>query len=459
MKPAHPHFAAKLALVLTALGASAQAAEIPRWDLSLPQAVQAALQSSARLKSAESAASAADSSARAQFGPLLPRLSLDGSYRYLTTLPDVTLPFNPALAFATHNNYSVGPAASFTLFDGGALYNNWRAAKSAARAQALEAVAIRRQLRLAARLTYFQALQASEQVRLLAESFRVESSQYQDIALRARVGSASQLDELSAYQQVLTRRRQLVQARGDLAVSIREMAALTRTGTELDASLPLDDKTPKTLTPEIEEPTMILALQPVPDVLSQMDQFSAVSLDSADPRLASLAELARSARLTAKSVAGSNWPTLSVLAKTTFDYPNGPVPESIHQNTFGAFLSFPLFTGGGTWYRVKEEEQRARSADESREQTGLDLERDWRKARDQLKALRLQDAINGQSVEAAVKLARLEYESYQAGRSRFLDVEDANLRLLQAKIESSRNEVQLLIQLANLESLSPDLQE
>ena len=46
------------------------------------------------------------------------------------------------------------------------------------------------------------------------------------------------------------------------------------------------------------------------------------------------------------------------------------------------------------------------------------------------------------------------YESYQAGRSTFLEVQSANLRVLEINVASARNDAQLLIQLAILDSLS-----
>ncbi|MDD5656797.1 MAG: TolC family protein [Elusimicrobia bacterium] len=445
--------------ILPTMAGAAPAGETPGWRLSLDQAVESTLQNSARLKSAESAAAAAQSAARAQFGALLPRLSLDGTYRYLTKLPDASLPPSLPVTFLTHNAYSIGPAARLTLFDGGALYKNWRSAQADARAQELQTEAIRRQLRLAARLAYFQALLASEQVRLLAESYRVESAQYEDIRLRARVGAASSGDALASHQKALVRQRQFLQARADLAVAIRELDALTRRGLNADVSLPLDDRTPVPLAAELEPPTFTLALDGLAEALGRMERFTNAAFDPKDPRVQHLAEVARAARLTAQSLAGANWPALSLLVKSTLDYPDIPNRENIHQNTIGLFLSFPFFTGGATTQRVKQMNLLAKSSEEQREQTVVDLQRDWNTARDRLTALRAQEALDRRTVEEADQLARLRYESYQAGQSRYLDVEDANLGLLEAKVEASRTKIKMLVELADLESLGLEQKE
>src|SRR5262249_161764 len=145
------------------------------------ESVQAAFETSDAWKSAHLAAEAAQDQALAERGMMIPRLSVDGSYRYITEIPTLQVtPQSPAIPFTTHNQYSFGPDLTWTVFSGGTLYQGWQAALANARAQNLQADAIRRQIRLAARLAYFQAQLASEQVRLYAESYRVEQAQYND---------------------------------------------------------------------------------------------------------------------------------------------------------------------------------------------------------------------------------------------------------------------------------------
>src|SRR6266700_7503564 len=164
-----------IALAVVVLPWNESLAEAPRLAISLGQALQAALDTSDQWKSARSGAEAAQDQALAQRGALLPHLGVNGSYRYIAEIPTIQVaPGAPPFAFTTHNQYSIGPEVTWTAFAGGALIQSWRAAQANARAQAQQADAVRRQVRLAARLAYFQAQLAADQVRLYAESYRVE---------------------------------------------------------------------------------------------------------------------------------------------------------------------------------------------------------------------------------------------------------------------------------------------
>ena len=445
------------ALVMIAVLRGAAFAEAPRLEISLDQTLGAALDTSDQWKSARSAAEAAQDQALAQRGALLPHLAVSGYYRYVTEIPSLSIvPGAPAFPFTTHNQYSIGPEASWTVFSGGAIIQAWRAAQANARAQGQEADAIRRQVRLAARLAYFQAELAAEQVRLYAESYRVESSQYHDISVRYSAGGASRVDLLSAEQDLLTRHDLLLQGRANLATAIRDLTSITRIGENMDASWPLDKDTTVPATVEMPSPTLILATDSPKKSLTQMEKLADRRFDERQPQLEFLAELTESSRRTAKSLEGGHWPTLSVLASLMQEYPNGPIKESVTQKTFGVNLSFPIFEGGSTLHAARAQKKQAESTEEKRAQTARDLLDSWQKARDQAAALRIRQIVTRRSADRAADVARLQYEAYKDGHIRFVDLEDANLREIQAKVQAVTTDVSLLIQLANLESLSQE---
>jgi outer membrane protein TolC len=227
-------------------------------------------------------------------------------------------------------------------------------------------------------------------------------------------------------------------------------------GENLDPTWPLDDKTMLEPTAEMPASTLILTLDPVNESLAKMDPKGARLFDAHQPSLEYLAELAESARRTAKSLEGGHWPTLSVLASLMREYPNGPIAESVTQKTFGIGLSFPLFAGGETLYAVRAQKRQAEATEETRAQTARNLLDSWLKARDQTTSLRVQQILTRRAAERAAEVARLRYEAYKLGQLRYLDVEDANLKEVQAKVDAATTNVNLLIQLANLESLSEE---
>ncbi|HVO33891.1 MAG TPA: TolC family protein, partial [Elusimicrobiota bacterium] len=203
-------------------------AEPGRIELSLADALDASLTHSDQWASARSVAEAAADQALVQRATQWPHLALAGSYAYVAEIPTLQIsPQAPAIAFTTHNQYSIGPTISWTAFSGGALRESWKAAEAYAQAQSGQADAIRRQIRLASRLDYFQAQLATAQVRLYAESYRVEQAQVHDIRVRTEAGEAARIDLLAEEQIVLQRQRQLLEARSTLAAAVRDLASLT----------------------------------------------------------------------------------------------------------------------------------------------------------------------------------------------------------------------------------------
>lgn len=432
-------------------------ADAPRLAMTLDQTVQASLETSDQWKAARLTAEGLADQALAQRGALMPRLSINGAYTYLADIPSIQItPQSPSFAFTTHNQYSIGPELSWTAFSGGALTQAWYAAQANAHAQGQEADAIHRQIRLAARLAYFQAQLACEQVRLYAESYRVEQAQYHDIDIRYQDGESAKVDLLSAEQDLLTRQEQLLQARANLASAIRDLVTITRVGEGLDPTWPLDKDTTITSTSEMPEATLVLELDPLKDSLAQMEFAGRASFDAHQPQLQYLSDLAEAARRTAKSLQGGHWPTLNVLASLMQEYPNGPIPQTVTQKTFGINMNFPLFSGGQTLYAVQAQKRQAEATEENRVQTARNLLDSWQKARDQTASLRLQQIVTHRAADRAAEVARLRYQAYKLGQLRYLDVEDANLKEVQAKVDASTTDVNLLLQWANLESLSEE---
>lgn len=439
---------------LTLLSVGPVSAETPRLSFTLAQVTEATFRQSSELRAAEHLSDAAEDRARANRGTLYPRVSIDGSARRVTEIPTLPLPTGQSLSLTDNESFSIGPAAEYTLFKGGADYQQWRSVQAQARSQKQQKELIRRQRRLAARLAYFQAQLAAEHVQLLLESYKVEEDQHRDIRARFNAGASSRMDLLAAHQQTLNRRRQLLNARAEMAEALREVARLTGLGEQSDPSLPLDGKSTDKLPAEIEAPTVLLDIASARETLPEFLPLTKASFDKAQPAIRSLEELAEASRLAAKSLQGARWPELTLLAKTGWEYPNGPIRETIHQNTIGATLHFPLFTGGRLYYNAQAKKKEAKAAEEDRNTQARDLLSHWLKARDNVISLQAQQKLSDTTIREAQELARLQYQSYRAGRARYLDVEDANLKVLEARTEATRIDVRLLVQLATLESLS-----
>ncbi|HAH06849.1 MAG TPA: hypothetical protein DCM05_10040 [Elusimicrobia bacterium] len=443
-----------LGALLMALPAWAE--PTPTLALSLDSVQKAALERSPKLRAAEADRDAAQAQARGRLSTLWPRLALDASWRYASVIPTLQFPIRGAAPqeFGTHDAWALGPSLSWVFWDSGAAQSAWRSLSAAARSRGEDAAALKRQLLLEARLAYFQAQLGLEQVRLLADSLRLAQAQHADVAQRLKYRAASRMDLLSAHQEVLNRKRVLRQARSDVASSVRDLFAKTGFGAGSDPSLALDRATASKLPPDTEPPTLLLGLDVLEDSLKALDRGPEGGREH--PRLKALSESAEASRQAARSAFAERWPRLQLTARSNAEYPNGPTVETIHQNAVGLSLSLPLFEGWRVTEEIGRRKTEALAFEERRAQAAIDLGRDLLQADDQLAGLRVQREINRQAVLETEELARLTYESYQGGRSTFLEVQTANLQALEAKVQSARTDARILAQLAVRRSLSSE---
>lgn len=443
------------ALALAALFAATAglAAETPRLRLTMAEAESAARAHSPALKAAAEEGAGSEDAAAQRFSSLLPRLTLDGSYRYQTEVPSLALaPGQPSRPFGDHRATSIGPTVTWTLWDQGSLYKTWRAQKArAASAGALARLAAL-QATLGVRLGYVQAQLAGEQVVELSESLALAEAQYKEIDTRWKAGAASRIDTLSSHQESLQRRKQLLQAQAELSSSLRELLQLIGREDGLDLSRPLDARAAGA--GGLPEATVLVELDRLDAAQPALSAAEAAALDEGHPRAAAYASQAEAARLAASALNAGRGPTIRLQGRASYDYPNGPVLESVTQKSVGLTASLPLFEGRQTARAVSEQRHLAGAAESRRALASEELKRDWDVARSALASLREQQDVDARSVAETEELTRLIYLSYKAGRSNYLEVQSANLRALEAKVQAARTRAQILIQLAALANLA-----
>ncbi len=447
-----------LVVALAALAApDTPAGGAPVFSVSFAQTVRDAVAVSGSLKAAGHEAGAASSRAAGAISPLLPQFSVDANYRYLDAVPELTVfPGKAPVALGAHQNYSVGPTATWTLWDWGASYEAWQGAGDRAAAEAAQRDLARRSVALLAAVTYIQAQMAAEQVRLVADALKVARTQHHDISLRQQAGNASRLDLLQAHQELLARQRAFAQARADLAAGLNDLFALTATGTGLDASLPLDTRAAADLPEGSEPPTLLVALDPLDEALLALEPAGRGAPDPRFPRIRYYDRLAEASRRAATGLTVSRLPRIQITSRVSLDYPNGPILEQVTQKSAGVMATMPIFTGTKLVRDAQEQRDHAAALTAQRDSAASDLARDWRKAAARLAQLRAQAELNRQAIAEAQETARLVYDSYRGGQARFIEVETANLHTLEAQVQDARTRAETLTQLAIMQSLSKE---
>ncbi|OFZ01920.1 MAG: hypothetical protein A2Z97_01840 [Bdellovibrionales bacterium GWB1_52_6] len=416
----------------------APAAFTPVLELSLKQAEQAATASSGQLQAVESERDAQAERTTAQYSLLWPKLSFEASYRYQTDVASIPQPSGARIPLGDHGSYSIGPVLNWTVVDFGSSREAWNSSKSVLAAKGMDSAAAKKQLLYQLRAVYFRTVLSSAQMKLVQDSLKLAEAQYKDIRNRRSAGSSSQIDALSSHKEVLSLQREFRQARSDLSQSTRDLLSLVN----------------------LEDPTESIRLESLSDLSAQFQTSSANRVVTADtaahPRIQALAFQAEAQSQAASGIRAGLLPRIHLSAKASYDYPNGPVLERIQQNTVGVNLSLPLFELSRTRAEAAEKSALAQATEFRRIQAQVDLARDVVKAKDLLESLREQKDILTTTTQETAELAALVYESYKAGRSGYLEVQSANLRALDARVQAARNEVQILMQLALLENLTDE---
>jgi outer membrane protein TolC len=400
-------------------------------------------------------AQGAEDQTHAQRSRLWPVLSVDGSYRYQTEVPTIKVnPLSPGIELGDNPNYSIGPALAWLAWDSGAIKNSAKALSHQAAAREQDVRATENQLRLAARVGVFHVQGSAERLRLLADGLRLAQAQRNDVRVRTQAGAASRQDLLQAETEVLSRRTQFREAQTALAIEIRSLLALSGAVGNFDLARPLPADLAAHRPESIPAPTLSIVLESPTGLRARFASVSDRPFDPARPEIISLGHQAEAARKSAQVARAGNGPTLQLAAKTSLDYPNGPVHEEINQKTVGAVARWSLFEGNRVAHEVRGQESLARASEEKRQQMEEDLVRDWQRARDRLAGLTEGETLNKESVDQQRRFSLMVYDSYTAGRATFLEVQAANLGLLQDQVRLVITQVDILTQLAVLSSLT-----
>lgn len=438
----------KLLVLLLVSAGAVRAGELA---VTLKTVETGALAESNEYRSARLAAEAAESAAAAAYAPLRPRLALEGTLRYNSEVTEMKLGLIRR-PMGDNWNYSLGPSAYYTLFDGGALRGAHKAAARTAAARRAEAEQVRRQTLFKVRAAYFRMQLALEKVYLIGENLQLALSQLKDIELGVKAGARSRLDGIRAGQEAAARRRDLLRARSELSSALRELVFASGLELNGDISLPLDARMAGR--EYGAGPGVFVKADSYGEIYGLLAPAADRRTDPDLPSAAALAHAAAAWRLSAGACKAERLPRLNLWARSSIDYPDGPNIYSFMQNSAALSLSLPLFESGRSSEKRKEGEKNAEAALERRGETLRAARKDLEAARDAYRALLSEQALNAGEIQEAEEAARLSYEAYRTGSATWLEVESANLKVLQARTTAASANAEILLKLALMDSLS-----
>lgn len=422
--------------------------------LTLEACVKEALSRSPALAAADASRVAGEQKASALRAQGAPKLSLDAQIRRLSEVPLLKpAPLAPAVEMGDNLNYSFGPQVQWQFWDSGVRRHAVHGLARLAEARAAESEAVENDVRWSVRRAYFQVLGAGERLRSVADVLRLAQAQREDVRHRKDAGTASRQDWLQSEAETLGRLREFREAQADLGAALRALYVLTRAPAP-DLLRPLPRDLSQRRPTDVAPATFVFECDTPKALRDSLKPAAARAFDADAPELRAGALTARAARETAASVRSGRGPALQLLARSSRDYPNGPVHESVHQNTLGASARWPFFEGGRSVREAAEQEALARAADARRVQMEDERRAAWAQARDRLSGLEEEDEVQARLIERRREIAETVHDAYRAGRASFLEVETANTALLNARVQGARLTVDILTQLAGLDRLS-----
>lgn len=426
-----------LILLLSFLFLSVNVFAAEKISVSLKSCETAALSNSHKIKSLEYDVQAAQSAAESQKTFNYPSLVLEGSLKYVTNVQELN-----NMKLGDNWNYSAGPAIYWTAFDGNVRKKNHKSFVKAAEAKQQELEYNKREILLSLRTAYFRLISALKNVDLLNQQLNLSISQNKDVKNSLRAGASTKLDGVISDADVLRKQKQIKEAQLLVIDSIREVNDITGgiIGFDLDESFSGNWND-------------FFAYDEPKDVLKEFEKYKKAEFDADNPSVLSLELLAQYYEIISESVINSNYPVINLYAKSTIDYPNGPVIESYNQNTAGGSFSMPLYQFGKNKKSSHEKKYTGMSYEEQKQDMLEQLSRLFEYSKNKVKVLEAQKELNVNIVSKNEEAAHLMYQSYKAGESKFLDVETMNLRVIESQTNEVNTYADLLIQLAVLASL------
>ncbi|MDE2888362.1 MAG: TolC family protein [Gemmatimonadota bacterium] len=333
---------------------------------------------------------------------------------------------------------SVGSSLSINIFDA-ADFANLAASKKSARAAEMDFKESRQQTIFLVKQRYFILLQRTEQLDLAKEQVSVSEESLRREKTMYEIGSRTIADVLSAESQLASVRVALIARENDVAIARAQLAFSLGLSPDV-AILPTETAFSVTPAPVSYQESLERALIGNPQILAQKQRM-----------LASRDRL----RATKYSV---RFPSITGSAGYGWQLNRGEVFAGVedlfvknYSYNAGISISIPIFNRLLTENNVKTQKLeylRSRELlDQAKRQQAMDIRLSFLN----LERLRRSITANEAAVKAAEENFRLQDQRYNLGGGTFLERQQAQLQLFEARNQLVQDRFQYQIELAQLE--------
>ena len=400
-------------------------------ELSLSLCEQSALAFSPELKSKASAKEAAYLNYESSRSSLYPSLSLDAKGSWVSQVPQLEL--GPlTMEYGDKWGYAAGPSLGYVLFDNSGREDYSKSAYSAYQAKEKEYELAKRNVLLDVRRAYFTVQQDLQRMYFMNEQLKVARKQLADIQAAYEAGAKSNIDVYMARKQKLRAEINIASARGALGGHLRALFSLTGDSYGIDPSYPLDWRIKAEKGDNA--PSSIVKAEDLEVTLKSLSSVGGYDFDDDLPALAALGDMAGYYENLAKYLRSSLYPSLSLSAGAYMEYPNGPIHESVLNGRAGVAFKLPLFEGGKSRKAAQANLKQAQAAKYDKDSLFEELSQLFYSSKSLLRSLSIQEKLTKEMISDSAKTADLTYHAYKAGSVTFLEVDNANLALLESRI-------------------------
>ncbi|MBK22864.1 MAG: hypothetical protein CME70_02570 [Halobacteriovorax sp.] len=437
------HFKILISLSFVLSSSLVWAESVPK-KFSLELAEQLALEMSPDSRLADSYIHSLEQKVRSVDANNYPKIVLEGSYKYIETVPELSTQAG-VVSLGDNQNYSIGPAIIFNLFDGGVVRNTVKSLKELKESKISEKLYVESMVRFAVRLAYLNVLISGEQYHLAQESYNLSKVQNQDIKRKRKLGALSQLDLSLSNGEFLNQKLKLLDAKKVLKKSI------------IDLSVLVSKNSQESILYVPREFSFVSGSLVQFDSLDQIIQILEKSLLVSSGRPAQVMALERKIESVEKEVKAESskyWPQVSLKIKSSLDYPNGPKIEEIHQNSIGLNLTMPLYDWGERSGAKAEKRAQIEGLKARKWKLERDINKDITKVKLELQSLKEQEPLIDDLVLEVIKVAKINLSTFKSGKIEFTEVERANVKKFEAQVRRLILKGQIFSKLSQIDALS-----
>jgi len=418
--------------------------------LTLETVEKQALEYSPKIKQVQSAAQAQGYISESFDAYLYPALTLDAKGGWVSQIPELTMGMTK-LKFGDNWSYSAGPALQYTVFDNNRRKDKVKSETAVYNSKIRDFEAVKKQVLLDARRSYFKIQRDLEKIYFLFEYMKLTQKQLKDINSAFKTGVKNKRDVIMAEKQFIKAKISISAARAVLSQDLSELFKITGTNFSINNDYPSDYRIE---TAELDGTASALIQCDSPDdTLVKFTPVENLNFDSEQAKLVSYNELVKSYEYLSAYYKSELYPKINLAAGTYFEYPNGPITESVFQTRANAAISMPLFEKSKNKKLSQAQKSAAESVSAQKQDMSETLKSLFEFSKRRLYSLNIENNLTEKMIEDSKTAVKLTYDAYNAGSVTFLEVQNANIDLLSAQTELSNLKIEKLNCLAVMDNL------